>query len=222
MINILLEEHDIDNDYLYNDLNKYIMLNHTVAAVLFSFKDSEVKSLSDWNTLYSKENGKYYNGIVNSLNSYGISEEQISFINYFTDTKESAQQKIKNADIVYFPGGLPDRMMDRIKEFDLLDVLMKHNGIVLGYSAGALIQLAEYHISPDKYYDKFEYCKGIPYLDNFYLEVHYDNTENQNKSIQKVIAERGKTVYAPVFMSGGIIVDNGNIKLLGDVKVFTK
>lgn len=34
------------------------------------------------------------------------------------------------------------------------------------------------------------------------------------------IDERGKTVYATAFKSGAILVDNGNIKLLGDVKVF--
>lgn len=33
-------------------------------------------------------------------------------------------------------------------------------------------------------------------------------------------AERGKTVYATAVRSGAILVDNGNLKLLGDVKVF--
>lgn len=31
MVNILLEEHDIDNDYLYNDLKEYIMTNSIIA-----------------------------------------------------------------------------------------------------------------------------------------------------------------------------------------------
>ena len=52
--------------------------------------------------------------------------------------------------------------------------------------------------------------------------VHYENRKVQNKAIERVLTERGKTVYATVFMSGGIIVDNGNIKLLGDVKTFSK
>lgn len=39
-------------------------------------------------------------------------------------------------------------MMDRIKEFDLYDILMQHDGILMGYSAGAVIQLAEYHCLP--------------------------------------------------------------------------
>ena len=217
MIHILLEGYDIDAVWLYNELKKYIKPTHMVAVVAFSFRDNRVKSITDWNLLYSKENGKYYDGITGGFASYGIPEENITFINYFTDTKESAAQKIEKADIVYFLGGLPDRMMDRIKEFNLYDTLMRHDGIVMGYSAGAVIQL-----SPDGDYPEFRYYKGLPYLDSFYIEVHYEGTDIQNESIQRVIAERGKTVYATSLRSGAILVDNGKIKLIGNVKVYNK
>lgn len=222
MINILLEGYEINAPYLYDELKNYILPNYSVAVVAFSFRDREVKSSKDWNLLYSKENGIYYNGIVSGFTAYGISENNITFVNYFEDTKESAKQKAEKADILYFTGGRPDRMMDRIKEFDLVDVLKKHNGIIMGYSAGAVIQLSEYHISPDKDYKEFQYYDGLGYLNDFYLEVHYENTKVQNKAIQRVLAERGKTVYATAFMSGAVIVDNGNVKLLGDVKTFNK
>ena len=185
MINILLEGYDIHAPWLYEKLKNYIKPNHRVAVVAFSFRDSRVKSLADWNILYSKENGRFYGGIVDGFTAYGISEENISFINYFTDTKESAKEKIENADIVYFLGGLPDRMMERIKEFELRDILMRHNGIVMGYSAGAVIQLAEYHLSPDEDYPEFGYYEGLPYLNDFYLEVHFANTAAQTASFQK-------------------------------------
>ena len=220
MINILLEGFDIDAPWLYEELKNYIKSNYSVAVVAFSFRDNRVKTLSDWDALYGKENGKYYDGIVSGFTAYGIPAEKITFINYFTDTKETAAQKIKAADIIYFLGGLPDRMMDRIKEFDLYDVLMQHKGIVMGYSAGAVIQLGEYHLSPDDDYPEFKYYEGLPYLSDFYVEVHYEGTAVQDESIQRVLAERRKTVYAIAFRSGAILVDNGNIKLLGDVKVF--
>lgn len=192
MINILLEGYGIDAPWLYNELKNYIKLRCSVAVIAFSFRDNRVRSLSDWNLLYSKENGKYYNGIAGSFAAYGISEDNISFVNYFTDDRETAARKIKAADIIYFTGGLPDRMMARIKEFDLYDTLLKHNGVVMGYSAGAVIQLAEYHLSPDDDYPVFGYYDGLPYLKDFYLEVHYENTLVQNESIQRVINERQK------------------------------
>lgn len=91
---------------------------------------------------------------MDGFKAYGISQDNISFVNYFEDTKKSAKQKIENADIVYFLGGLPDRMMDRIKEFDLVETFRKRNGIIMGYSAGAVIQLSEYHLSPDNDYEE--------------------------------------------------------------------
>lgn len=220
MINILLEGYDIAAPWLYENLKNYIKPEHKVAVVAFSFRDDRVKSLDDWKALYSKEHGLYYNGIVNGFTAYGISENNIVFLNYFTDTKCSAKEKIENADIVYFTGGLPDRMMDRVKEFDLVDTLMKHNNIVMGYSAGAVIQLAEYHLSPDDKYEEFGYYKGLPYLNDFYLEVHYDNSKVQNEAIKRVLTEKHKTVYATELFSGAILVDNGSIKLLGDVRIF--
>lgn len=220
MLNILLEGYDIDAPWLYDELKHYIKPEFSVVVVAFSFRDSRVRSLEDWNTLYGKESGKYYGGIVGGFAAYGIPEENIRFISYFSDTKESAYQKIKQADIVYFLGGLPDRMMDRIKMFDLYDVLMKHDGILMGYSAGAVIQLSEYHLSPDEDYPEFKYYEGLSYLKDFYLEVHYEGTDIQKASIQRVLSERGKTVYATHLRSGAILADNGKIKLIGDVEVF--
>ena len=222
MVNILLEGYDIGADCLYDELKEYIKPTSSVAVVAFSFRDERVKSISDWNLLYSRENGKYYKGITDGLMSYGIPEENVTFINYFSDTKESAKKKIEKADIVYFTGGLPDRMMERIEEFDMYDVLTEFNGIVMGYSAGALIQLSEYHITPDEDYSEFKYYKGLPYLNDFYLEVHYEGAEIQNDSIQRVIAERGKPVYATVLGNGAMLIDNGNIKLIGNVETYNK
>lgn len=222
MINILLEGYDIGAFWLYDELKKYIKPTYSVAVVAFSFRDNDVTSITDWNLLYGKENGKFYAEITDGFASYGIPEKNILFVNYFADTKESAVKKIEKADIVYFPGGLPDRMMDRIKEFELYDTLMKHDGIVMGYSAGAVIQLSEYHLSPDEDYSEFQYYNGLPYLNDFYVEVHYEGTDIQNDAIRRVIAERGKTVYATALGSGAILVDNGNIKLIGDVTEYNK
>ncbi|RHQ54355.1 GNAT family N-acetyltransferase [Firmicutes bacterium AF25-13AC] len=41
-----------------------------------------------------------------------------------------------------------------------------------------------------------------------------------NTTVREISAERGKTVYATAARAGAILVDNGNLKLLGDVKVF--
>ena len=98
--------------------------------------------------------------------------------------------------------------------------LMRHDRIVMGYSAGAVIQLSEYHLSPDEDYPEFRYYNGLPYLNDFYLEVHYEGTDIQNAAIQRVIAERGKHVYATALGAGAIIAENGTIKLIGNVQTY--
>ena len=69
MINILLEGYDIDAPWLYNELKKHIKPVHKVAVVAFSFRDSRVKSLEDWNVLYGKDNGRFYGGIVRGFSA---------------------------------------------------------------------------------------------------------------------------------------------------------
>ena len=219
MVNILLEGYEIDRPWLYGELRNYIHPNSRVAVIAFSFRDVRIPDANAWNDFYGV-GGIYYEGITRSLLSFGISRENVTFLNYFSDTKEQAAEAVRQADILYFLGGLPDRMMERIREFDLYDVLMAHSGVVMGYSAGAVIQLAEYHLSEDKDYPKFGYYEGLPYLNDFYLEVHYEATEAQKSAIRRVLEERKKPVYATACMKGAVIVDNGVIKTVGDVKKF--
>ncbi len=220
MVNILLEGYDIDAPWLYGALRPHIRPSDRVAVIAFSFRDNRVKSAEDWDRLYGKEDGMYYGGITGGFAAYGIPPEQITFLDYFTDTPETAKEKVKSADILYFPGGLPDRMLDRIEEFDLTETLLRHKGVVMGYSAGAVIQLAEYHLSPDEDYPEFAYYRGLPYLDGFYLEVHYEGTEAQDRAVRRVLAERGKPVYAAALRAGALIAEDGRVKTVGDVKVF--
>ena len=201
-------------------MKKYLTPGLKVAVIALSFRDSRVKSSLDWNALYGRGKGYIYKGIVVGLSKYGISEDNISFINYFEDSHEDAKRKIEEANVLYFLGGLPDKMMERIREFDLIDTLKTFDGIVMGYSAGAVIQLGQYHLSPDDDYPGFDYYTGLGYLNDFYLEVHYEATEAQWESIHRVICQKHKRVYATNLMKGAILVDNGDIKLLGEVDVF--
>ncbi len=220
MTNILLEGYDINEPWLLETLKRYILPSHKVAVIALAFRDFRVKNKDDWNALYAKDSGCYYSGIIRSLSDYGISESQIEFINYYTDTPETANLKIKNSDILYFPGGLPDRMMQRIHEMQIYCSILHHNGIIMGYSAGAVIQLREYHLTPDKDYPAFAYYNGFPFIDSFYLEVHYKGTPEQNASIRRILREKQKPVFATHFMGGAIIVNNDKIDVIGNVSKF--
>ena len=84
----------------------------------------------------------------------------------------------------------------------------------------SVLKVVAFSFKDNRVNPEFKYYEGLPYLNDFYMEVHYKGTAVQDESIQRVLAERGKTVYATAVRAGAILVDNGNLKLLGDVKVF--
>ena len=220
MVNVLLESYDLTAPFLVDELKRYIRPDNRVAIVAFSFLPEQASTLEQWLSLYGRDAGMFYGWLVEPLESFGINREHITFVNYFADTKETAAQKIRGADILYFTGGLPDAMMDRLAEFDLVNLLKGFDGVVLGCSAGAMMQFGEYHITPDQDYPEFGYYRGIPWLNDFYVEVHYEQTQLQQNSIRRVLAERGKPVCATYHNRGAVIVDNGKIKLLGETQWF--
>ena len=217
MVNILFDCPNIHD--FYDDLKDYFSSETKVCVIAFSFYDDYVNDEKSWDKVYGK-GGQGYIETIESFAPFGVKEENIVFVNYFIDTKESAAKKVKDADVLYFTGGLPDRMMDRIKEFDLCKLIMKHNGIVMGYSAGAVIQLSEYHLYPDCDYPDYGYYEGLPFFNDFYIEVHYEYKPEQNESICRVLSERGKRVYVTHTAKGGIIVDNGRLRIIGKVDVY--
>ncbi len=56
---------------------------------------------------------------------------------------------------------------------------------------------------------------------DFDIKVHYEDTEIEKNYINKVLNERTDTVYA-IKDTGGIIVDNNAITLLGDTQIFSR
>ena len=88
MINIMLEGYDMGLDWLRGELSRYVKSGDKVVVIAFSFRDSRVRDAQDWDRLYSRENGMYYGGIAGGFMDYGVWEEDIRFINYFTDSQE--------------------------------------------------------------------------------------------------------------------------------------
>lgn len=220
MVNMLFSMYNFNESWAKDAVAKYINCNNKVLIIPFSFEESISNDL-EWQKVYGRDNGKHYKGIITPFLSFGINEKNINCINYFKDTIESGKEKIKNSDIIFFSGGLPDKAMCRLKEFELINEIENFTGIIIGSSAGAMIQIKEYHITPDEDYDTFSYNMGLSFIKDFDIEVHYEGTEIQKKYINKVLNEKKATVYA-IKNTGGIIVDGNSITLLGDSQKFSR
>ncbi len=220
MINMLFSLYNYHESWAVDTVAKYIDSNDKVLIIPFSFGE-EIGNDRDWHNAYSEDNGKYYKGVIEPFLYYGIKKENIDWINYFKDTRENAKVKVKNSSVIFFTGGLPDKMMSRLTELDLINDIENFTGTIIGSSAGAMIQIAEYHITPDEDYNTFTYNTGLNIIKEFDIEVHYEGTEVQNTYIKKVLMEKKDKIYA-ITNDSGIIVDNGKVILLGDTQTFNK
>lgn len=213
---VLMNTSMIDEGWVQPSLRKRIHADDEVCVLAFSFFD-DTKNLSDWNKQYKKGQGIWYRSNTDVFFPYGLKEKQIHWVNYFTDSIEAMKSAIANSNILLLPGGAPDLLMKRMREKKLLPLVKRFRGLVIGYSAGAMAQLAQYHITPDEDYPEFSWQKGLGYLSGFDIEVHYRNSSHQNRYIERAIEEKGMTVYA-IEEKGGMIVDEkGEISFFGRV-----
>jgi peptidase E len=216
MTNILLSRGIIHHPHIFSHLKDYLKETDKVVILAFSFFPLWVPSKEAYDEIYEK-GGEYYQKMVDSFIPYGILESNIEWIHYFKDNKESAIKKIKQADIIYFPGGAPDLMMKRIHEFGIKEALEEHDKVFIGSSAGAMIQFKNYHISKDNDYPHFTYEEGLHLLEGFSIEVHYRRKKTQKRALRKVNRAFRQSIYT-IPDDSAIIVDHNEIKLIYNAK----
>lgn len=208
MINILMSRSSaLIETWSREKLTNILKPNMNVVVLGFSFFGN--LSEDKYFEMYD-QNSEYYTKIANNFLEYGINN--INWIYYFNTSKEESIRLIENADILYLPGGAPDLMIDRIKEKELINQLKAFDGIVIGSSAGAMIQLEKYHISIDNEYKKFSEEEGLGYIKDFFIEVHFRRRKKQKSSMRYMRKKYLKPVY--------IIPDDGML-IIKDNKVLT-
>ena len=216
MINILLSLRIFDQKQVQQAIKKYVHKEHKVCVLAYSFFQASYPTKALYEAYYS-ENGPYYEKIKDSFLNLDIQSNHISWIDYYHDDIASSIKKIEEADIIYFPGGAPDEMMMRIHEKRLDETLKNAHKIYIGVSAGAMIQFKDFYMSPDHDYPSFKICEGLGFIDNFYVEVHYQRRKKQKSSIRKVWRKHHKDMYV-IPNDGCIIVDDTGIHMIQSAK----
>lgn len=219
MINVLLSINNFDEKWCYDILKDIIKEDAKVLIVPLSYHENWLSDENDWDKAFNNEYGTHYEDIIRPFLFYGIEENNIVWINQFVDSIEIMKEKIKESNIVFFTGGYPDKMYDRFKLYDLINEFENYNGVMMGMSAGALVQINEYHITPDHDYSTFGYYKGLNIINDFDIDVHYTNSEKQNVCLLKAIREKKKPVYS-ITDNGALLVKDGKITVMGDVEIW--
>lgn len=93
-------------------------------------------------------------------------------------TNEEAKAMINNASFVMLMGGDPFKLKDMCQQLDILDNLQKYNGVMLGFSAGAMLMSKYIIITPcSEEYPDFHIEEGLN-LDGISIYPH-NNTESE-------------------------------------------
>lgn len=215
MVNILSSSAIYSASWCKEELQPFFHDTTKVLIIPFSFRD-DVDTSEKLQELYDPEYGKYYSFVTTPLVELGVKAQNITFLDYFDRNTRKALEEIAQSDVIYFTGGLPDKMVERIIDYGIMDALKTYDGVVMGFSAGAMVQLEEYHITPDKDYPDYCECKGIGYVKAIDIEVHFVKSEAQLQGINKAIGSFGHKVYA-IAEDGLLLVQDGEIQCIGNV-----
>lgn len=214
MVNVLLNYYNFDGEWARPHLEKYVV-GKKVLIVPLAYRESQAWDNDSWLSIYGK-GGEKYDNIIRPFLAYGYTEDQIDWLNYY-DGRDHIEQ-IRNATLLFFTGGMPEKAIRRMHELDIVDAVKGFDGVVMGASAGAMLQLAVYHVTPDEDYDSYRIQQGLGLVNGINLEVHYLATELQQQCSKRAAAELGLPVYQ-MWHEGGLIIECDRIIVMGSIEV---
>ena len=143
---------------------------------------------------------------------------------YDKEKFESFKGIIDDSNILVITGGNPEMLYSKVtQETEILYNIKHYKGIIIGFSAGADLQLKRYFITAkNNYYKYFAFYDGFGVLDDpFYLDVHSIKNKKYLEKLQKVANEKNKPIYA-IFDDGAMIYnrDSKELELFGNVLKF--
>lgn len=220
---ILLSNNNYHEDWIFQHLKPLIKPEDKVVVLPFAFHEDWINSPETWDKAYNCEDGTYYLENVGPFQRYGIPLKQIEFLNYFKHSPAQMETLIREADILFFTGGLPERAVARVEELSLSEVIASHSGLKIGVSAGALMQFPKFFNSPDDDYPELSYHKGMAMIESpHFIEVHYEkNNVPQQYAIKDALAAHCEKVFA-IGQNGALFIDDKDWKRIGDVSVFIR
>lgn len=204
MVNILLNSFRFAEPWCQRAIGRWLTPEMRVLVLPFAFRPEQIPDAREWETRYNRENGMFSMGLAEVFRQYGIPLSQLEWVNYYAPGTD-LPRRIAESDVLYFCGGEPDLLYRRLEELNLLAPLKRFDGIVMGDSAGAVIQLDRYRNQP-----------GLGYLRDFDLEVHYTGSEEQQAVIRQMLAAHRKPVFA-LGPQGALVAEGNALYPLGDV-----
>lgn len=137
------------------------------------------------------------------------------------NNRDIVEKKISAADIIYFCGGDTIKLVNDLKEYDLVSLLKKvyDNGtIFVGMSAGAIMLSKEGYSDSLKLRDeadKYTFVEGLDFI-NIAICPHYSNVIGKKEELKEDLKGTDKKVYSLDNGTALISIDN-NISFISSI-----
>ncbi len=137
------------------------------------------------------------------------------------NNRDIVEKKISDADIIYFCGGDTIKLVNDLKEYDLVSLLKKayDNGTILvGMSAGAIMLSKEGYSDSLKLRDeadKYTFVEGLDFID-IVICPHYSNVIGKKEELKEDLKGTDKKVYSLDNGTALISIDN-NISFISSI-----
>ena len=213
MINVLLNYYNFDGDWARPHLEKLFRSKPRVLILPLAYRETQAWDNDSFLSIYGK-GGEKYDNILRPFIAYGYAESEISWLNPYDESNHV--QQVKDADLLFFTGGMPEKAIKRMGELGIVDAVKTFHGVVMGASAGAMLQLETYHITPDEDYGEYGVWQGLALVKGLDLEVHYLATDIQRQCTDRAVKELGLPVYQ-MWHEGGLLIENGAVTVMGNV-----
>lgn len=214
MVNVLLNYYNFDGDWARPHLQRHVA-GKKVLILPLAYREFQAWDNASFLSIYGK-GGEKYPAIVKPFLAYGLKESDLDWLNPY-DGKDHIKQ-VRDADLLFFTGGMPEKAIKRMIELGIVDAVKNFNGVVMGASAGAMLQLKTYHITPDEDYTDYGIWQGLGLVSGFDLEVHYLATPLQQQCSRRATGELGLPIYQ-MWHEGGLLVEDGKITVMGAVDI---
>ncbi|MCH5156772.1 MAG: hypothetical protein J1G02_02715 [Clostridiales bacterium] len=215
MINVLLNYYNFDGDWARPHLNRIFAPKPRVLILPLAYRETQAWDNDSFLSIYGK-GGEKYDNILRPFLSYGYDEKDIAWLNPYDGGNHLAL--IRNADMLFFTGGMPEKAIARMRQLGIVDAVKSFNGTVMGASAGAMLQLETYHITPDEDYDSYGIWQGLALVKGLDLEVHYLATDVQKQCTARAVKQLALPVYQ-MWHEGGLLIEDGKVTVMGNVEV---
>lgn len=213
-VNVLLNYYNFDEPWARPHLEK-LLVGKKVLILPLAFRQIQAWDNDSFLSVYGK-GGEKYDNIIKPFLAYGIEESSIAWLNPFDDSQSYAAM-VKQADVLFFTGGMPEKAIRRLIQMGIAEEVKKHP-FVMGASAGAMLQLEKYHVTPDEDYPSYSLWRGLGLVKGFGLEVHYLATDIQQQCTARAVKDYNYPVYQ-MWHQGGLLIVDGSITIMGQVEV---